>query len=157
LTRWLVDASVLLAAEDPADDNHEAAAALLESADPLITLDLALYEASNVAMRAWKDRDAADRLRSRFAAIADDAGIIRVEPSLLERAERIAVQQDIAVYDASYVAAADAASARLVSCDIRDLVSRGLAILPAHVVIAEEADAPRSMAGDETAPVVDST
>ena len=35
-------------------------------------------------------------------------------------------------------AAADASSARLVSCDRRDLVSRGLAILPADALISTE-------------------
>jgi predicted nucleic acid-binding protein len=74
------------------------------------------------------------------AAIADDGGVIRAEPSLLERAERIAAHHGIALYDASYVAAADASSARLVSCDIRDLVSRDLAVLPADVRTATGAD-----------------
>ena len=118
MTPWLVDASVLLAAEDADDDNHDAAVELLEAAHPLLTLDLAFYEVSNVAIRAWHDQEAAGRLRSMVAAIADDGGVIRAEPSLLERAERIAANHGIAVYDASYVAAADVASARLVSCDL---------------------------------------
>jgi predicted nucleic acid-binding protein len=142
MTPWLVDASVLLAAEDADDGNHDAAVELLEAAHPLLTLDLAFYEVSNVALRAWHDQEAADRLRNRVAAIADDRGVIRSEPSLLERAERIAVDHGIAVYDASYVAAADASSARLVSCDIRDLVPRGLAVLPADVRTATDTDRP---------------
>lgn len=142
MTPWLVDASVLLAAEDADDDNHDAAVELLETAHPLLTLDLAYYEVSNVAVRAWHDQDAASRLRSRVAAIADDGGVIRAELSLLERAERIAVDHGIAVYDASYVAAADAWSARLVSCDIRDLVSRGLAVLPADIQVVTDTDRP---------------
>ncbi len=153
MTPWLVDASVLLAAEDADDDNHDAAVELLEAADPLLTLDLAFYEVSNVAVRAWHDDAAAGRLRSRIAAIADDGGVIRAQPSLLERAERIAAQHGIAVYDAAYVAAADASSARLVSCDIRDLVSRGLAILPADVPGAKEGDGPQPDADGDTEPV----
>jgi predicted nucleic acid-binding protein len=140
VTPWLVDASVLLAAEDADDDDHDAAVELLEAPHPLLTLDLALYEVSNVALRAWHDEEAAGRLRSRVAAIADDGGVIRAEPSLLERAERIAADHGIAVYDASYVAAAEMTSARLVSCDIRDLVSRGLAVLPADVPSAKASD-----------------
>jgi predicted nucleic acid-binding protein len=97
---------------------------------------------SNVAIRVWQDPAAAVRLRARVAAIADDGGVIRAEPSLLERAERIAARHGIAVCDASYVAAADVSSARLVSCDIRDLVSRGLAVLPADVPAAPETDWP---------------
>lgn len=142
VTPWLVDAGVLLASEDADDDNHDAAVRLLESAHPLLTLDLASYEVSNVAIRAWHDQQAAARLRSRVAAIADDGGVIRAEPSLLERAERIAAHHGIAVHDAGYVAAADASSARLVSCDIRDLVSRGLAVLPADACTTVEADRP---------------
>jgi len=151
VTRWLVDASVLLAAEDADDDNHSAAVELLEAAHPLLTLDLAFYEVSNVAMRAWDDQEAAGRLRSRVAAIADEGGVIRAEPSLLERAEWIAAHHGIAVHDASYAAAADASSARLVSCDIRDLVSRGLAILPAGVRTATERPQPK--AHDDTGPL----
>jgi predicted nucleic acid-binding protein len=149
VTRWLVDASVLLAAEDADDDNHAAAVELLEAAYPLLTLDLAFYEVSNVALRAWHDQEAAGRLRSRVAAIADDGGVIRAEPSLLERAERIAAHHAIAVYDAAYVAAADASSACLASCDIRDLVSRGLAVVPADALTATETDLPK---GPKTTP-----
>jgi predicted nucleic acid-binding protein len=154
VTPWLVDASVLLAAEDADDDNHDAALELLEAAHPLLTLDLAFYEVTNVAVRAWHDLEAARRLRSRVAAIADDGGVIRAEPSLLERAERLAAQHVIAIYDASYVAAADVASARLVSCDIRDLVSRGLAVLPADVGSATEADWPRPRPRDDAEPAL---
>lgn len=149
MIRWLIDASVLLAAEDPGDVNHDAAVELLESSDPLLTLDLALYEVSNVAVHAWRDHSAADRLRSRISAIADEGGVVRAQPSLLEIAERIAIQHDIAVYDASYVAAADASSARLVSCDIRDLVSRGLAVRPADAVMVTETDRGRSIGDDQ--------
>ena len=39
----------------------------------------------------------------------------------------------LSVYDASYVAGAQIAHVRLVSCDIRDLVSRELALLPESV------------------------
>jgi predicted nucleic acid-binding protein len=157
VTPWLVDASVLLAAEDADDVNHDAAVELLEAAHPLLTLDLAFYEVSNVAVRAWHDHEAAGRLRSRVAAIADEGGVIRAEPSLLERAERIAAHHAIAVYDAAYVAAADASSARLVSCDIRDLVSRGLAVLPADARVATKTDQPQSRAHDDTKPVAGPT
>ncbi|MHB1975065.1 MAG: hypothetical protein ACYCR4_12425 [Acidimicrobiales bacterium] len=37
---------------------------------------------------------------------------------------------DLAFYDAAYVAAARESGGTLVSCDVRDLVSRGLACLP---------------------------
>ncbi|HEY4812210.1 MAG TPA: hypothetical protein VIH71_14240 [Solirubrobacteraceae bacterium] len=47
----------------------------------------------------------------------------------------------ICVYDAAYVAAADQAGGTLVSCDIRDLLSKGLASSPASV---HEAESPPS-------------
>jgi len=101
--------------------------------DSLATLDLALYEVTNVAVRAWQDRGAAERLRGRIAAVAGDGGIKRAEPGLLERAGEIAEQQGVSVYDAAYVAAAEGWGAALVSCDVRDLLSRGLARPPADV------------------------
>jgi hypothetical protein len=54
-------------------------------------------------------------------------------------------------------AAADASSARLVSCDRRDLVSRGLAILPADALISTETDRPQPRAHDDTEPVLGPT
>lgn len=52
----MLDASVLLACEDPDDDHHEHAVRLLTGPDPLATLDLAYYEVTNVAVRVWRDR-----------------------------------------------------------------------------------------------------
>ena len=43
-----------------------------------------------------------------------------------------ALTHDLSAYDAAYVAAAAAAGAQLVSCDVRDLVSKALAQLPAQ-------------------------
>jgi hypothetical protein len=52
---------------------------------------------------------------------------------LLSRAATLADEHTISVYDAAYVAAADQAGGTLVSCDVRDLVSKGLASSPASV------------------------
>lgn len=130
MTLCLLDASVLLAAEDADDRFHEAAEDLLRGPDPLATLDLAYYEVTNVAIRAWADGDAADRLRERVAAVADDGGLVRATPSLLAAAAVIAAEHGLSAYDAAYVAAARSIGATLISCDVRDLVSRGLATLP---------------------------
>ncbi|MGD1051108.1 MAG: PIN domain-containing protein [Solirubrobacteraceae bacterium] len=132
MSGWLLDASVLLAAEDSDDPNHADARRLLEAADPVATLDLALYETVNVAIAAWGDAAAARRLRELIAAVSDDGGLIRADPALLDNAARIALEHGISVYDAAYVAAARAARARLVSCDAADLVSRQLAVLPSQ-------------------------
>lgn len=130
MKRWLLDASVLLASEDSDDVNHQEANQLLEGADPLSTLDLAFYEVSNVAVRSWRDLEAARRLRERTVAVAEDGGLVRADAQLTEAAARIAERHGISVYDAAYVAASRATEARLVSCNVRDLVSRKLACLP---------------------------
>jgi len=141
VTLWFLDASVLLASEDPDDENHQDARRLLGGDDPLATLDLAFYEVSTVAVRAWRDHSAAHRLRERVAAVADDGGLVRVEASLLARAAVIAEEHGVSVYDAAYVAAARGWGGQLVSCDLRDLVSRGPARLPR--------DAPASRLGSD--------
>lgn len=126
----LLDASVLLASEDPDDDHHDDAVLLLAGEDPLATLDLAFYEVTNVAVRAWGDLTAAARLRERVAALADDGGLVRADSALLSSAAAIAGEEGISAYDAAYVAAARRNRSQLVSCDVRDLISRGLAVLP---------------------------
>ena len=130
MTVWFVDASVLLAREDADDDQHEAARQLLAGDATLATLDLAYYEVGNVAVRAWRDVDAAGRLRGLVDAIADDGGLVRVDEALIAHAVRIADTNGLSVYDAGYVAGAAIAGAQLVSCDLRDLVSRNLAVTP---------------------------
>jgi predicted nucleic acid-binding protein len=125
---------VLLAAQDAQDSNHEGARRLLEGPDALSTLDLAIYETTNVAVCAWSDGAAARRLLALIAAIGDDGGLIRADSALLEAAGGLAREHGTSVYDAAYLAAARAASAELVSCDLRDLVGRGLARLPADAV-----------------------
>ena len=132
MTVWFVDASVLLAAEDADDDHHEAARQLLGGDATLATLDLAFYEVGNVAVRAWLDVRAAGRLQALVVAIAADGGLVRVDEGLLSHAVSVAERDGLSVYDAAYVAGAARAGARLVSCDLRDLVSRTLAVTPAQ-------------------------
>ncbi len=139
---WLLDASVLLASEDPDDVNHSDARRLLEGGDPLATLDLAFYEVTNVAIRSWRDQSAALRLRERVVALADDGGLVRVETTLIISAATIAEEHGISAYDAAYVAAARASNSQLVSCDLRDLVSRGLARLPSDAVASQPPSLP---------------
>jgi predicted nucleic acid-binding protein len=126
----MLDASVLLAAEDADDPHHHDARALLSSKDRLTTLDLAHYEVANVAVRSWRDEGAAERLRERISALTDDGGLVRVDEGMMAAAGALARQHGISVYDAAYVAAARQLDAVLVSCDVRDLVSRGLAVAP---------------------------
>jgi len=64
--------------------------------------------------------------------LASDGGVLISTDSLLARAAELAERHTISVYDAAYAAAAGDAGHRLVSCDERDLVSKGLAILPTN-------------------------
>jgi predicted nucleic acid-binding protein len=123
LSTLLLDASVVLAAFDPDDRNCESARALLaDGSVSLASLDLARYEVANVAVRAWGAPDAVAPLLSALDRIASGA--------LLTRAAELARRHAISVYDAAYVAAVEEGDRRLVSCDQRDLVSKGLALLP---------------------------
>lgn len=132
MTTVLLDASVLLAAFDPEDDHHKPARGLLEDeAATLATLDLARYEVANVAVRAWRAPESVASLLAVVERLADDGGVLLSTDTLLTRAAEIAERLTISVYDAAYVAAADESGHRLVSCDERDLVSKGLAELPA--------------------------
>lgn len=126
----MLDAGVLLASEDSDDEHHADAAWLLSCEDPLATLDLAFYEVTNVAVRAWRDLAAAGRLCERVDALAEDGGVVRADAALLSSASVIADEEGISAYDAAYVAASRRSGGQLVSCDVRDLVSRGLARLP---------------------------
>lgn len=132
MTTLLLDASVLLAAFDPEDDHYRPSRALLvDDGTTLATLDLARYEVTNVAIRAWRAPDTVAPLLAAIERIADDGGVVVSTAELLERAAEMAEQHGISVYDAAYAAAAAQADRQLVSCDDRDLVSKGLATHPA--------------------------
>jgi predicted nucleic acid-binding protein len=131
VTTLLLDASVLLAAFDPDDDHHEPAQALLEDDEvTLATLDLARYEVANVAVRAWRLPDSVAPLLAAVERLSHDGGVIPSTETLLLRAAEVAERHGISAYDAAYVAAAGDAGHRLVSCDERDLISKGLAESP---------------------------
>jgi predicted nucleic acid-binding protein len=127
----LLDASVILAAFDSDDGMHEPAGSIL--ADPVVTLatlDLARYEVANVAIRAWRAPARVVALLEAIDRIAGDGGVLSSTTALLRRAAELAEEHNISVYDAAYVAAASQAGGTLVSCDTRDLISKGLAGSP---------------------------
>lgn len=134
MSTLLLDASAILAAFDTDDDLHEPALRILT--DPtvtLTTLDLARYEVANVAIRAWRAPARVTPLLEAIDRISSDGGVLLSAGSLLTRAAELAEEHTISVYDAAYVAAADQTGATLVSCDIRDLVGKGLASSPVDV------------------------
>jgi predicted nucleic acid-binding protein len=135
VTTLLLDASVILAAFDSDDALYRPSQRLL--ADPevtLETLDLARYEVANVAVRGWSEPSRVAPLLEAIDRIAGDGGVMPSTTALLSRAAKLAEEHTISVYDAAYVAAADQAGATLVSCDIRDLVGKGLATSPASAL-----------------------
>lgn len=146
MSTLLLDASVILAAFDSDDNLHDAAQAILvDHGYTLATLDLARYETANVAVRAWRDPAQAAPLLEAIDRISTDGGVTLCTTTLLTRAAEIAEQFAISVYDATYVAAAAQSGATLVSCDVRDLISKGLAQSPVDVCRLE----PPSKAGNE--------
>ena len=128
-----LDASVLLAAEDTDDVQHQASAALLATG-ALATIDLAAYEVVDVAERRWRDPAASARLRQRLWAIAELGVLVRADAELTERTAELARAHQLSAYDAAYVAAARRLSLPLASCDQRELVARKLAQLPSALV-----------------------
>jgi predicted nucleic acid-binding protein len=136
-----LDASVLLAAEDSDDSNHTAAAALLQTG-ALSTLELAAYELTNVAEVRWRDPRACSRLRERASAIAELGVLVRVDRELAERTAALSREHGISAYDAAYVAGAEQIGAPLASCVERDLVSRGLAMLPRELLGSPPRESP---------------
>jgi predicted nucleic acid-binding protein len=132
LSALLLDASTILAAFDSEDEMHEPSKTIM--LDPLVTiatLDLARYEVANVAIRAWRSPTSVTALLEAIDRIEGDGGVHASTTTLLSGAAKLAEEHTIPVYDAAYVTAANRAGCSLVSCDIRDLVGKGLAITPA--------------------------
>jgi predicted nucleic acid-binding protein len=126
----LLDASVWIAGKDPDDRYFSAARPLLVGSEqPLAALDLTLYEVGNLIGVRWQlPREAGEVCRTIVRACGDR--VVRVEASLLESALEIAAEHRLSAYDAAYVAAARRNGWTLVSADVRDLVSKGLAVAP---------------------------
>jgi predicted nucleic acid-binding protein len=126
----LLDASVWIASRDP-DDRFQASALELtfDTDQDAATLDLTFYEVANGVVWRWGDAAAAAKL-CRSVELRCKGNVVRADPGLLEATAEIAVEQGLTTYDAAYVAAARRFDWRLVSTDVRDLVSKGLAITP---------------------------
>jgi len=130
LTVQLVDASVWVAVADPADPYHAAAQELVGEVDrPLAALDLTLYEVAN-ALGVKKGRPEKGRVLTRLIVRRCREGVLPVDSDLVESALELAAEHGLTAYDAAYVAAARRHGWTLVSADIADLVSKGLAVAP---------------------------
>ena len=125
----LLDAGVWVAAGDPSERfNADARTIVLDFDRQLAALDLTLYEVANVAVREGRP-DAARHL-ARTVVTRCDRRLVAIDEELIALATGIAAEHGLSAYDAAYVAAARRHGWRLVSTDIRDLVSKGLAVTP---------------------------
>ncbi len=127
---FLLDASVWIAAKNRGNRYFDAARALaVDPAKPVAALDLTLYEVANgLGAVLGRHGDAVDLCRLIVGRCAE--GVVAVAPLLIESALDIAGEHKLTAYDAAYVAAARRYDWTLVSTDIADLVSKGLAVAP---------------------------
>lgn len=126
----LVDASVWVAIADPLDRYHRAAHAIVAEVErPLAALDLTLYEVANV-MGAKRGRPEEGRTLTRLIERRCRNDLVAVDSDLIESALDTAAEHGLTAYDAAYVAAARRNGWTLVSADLADLVSKGLAVAP---------------------------
>jgi predicted nucleic acid-binding protein len=126
----LLDASVWIAARDPEDRFRAPARAIvLDLQRPLAALDLTFYEIANVMGARKRQREEARHLL-RFLAERCGGQVVAADPGLLESAVDLAAEHGLTAYDAAYVAAARRHGWTLISADLADLVSKGLAVAP---------------------------
>jgi len=92
-------------------------------------LDLTLHEVANVVARNYGEFDVARRLvQGLFRGSARPP--LQMDTTLVEDGLDLISEHGLTAYDAAYVAAARRNGWQLVSLDVRDLVSRGLAVTP---------------------------
>lgn len=127
---FLVDASVWVSLVERESPHREAAASLLRDGGGLLgALDLTLYEIGNaVGVKQGEATEARRVIRLLLRCCRDR--VLAIDAELLDSALRIAADHDLTAYDAAYVAAARRHGWTLVSTDIADLVSKGLAVAP---------------------------
>jgi predicted nucleic acid-binding protein len=125
----LLDASVWVAAGIPANPAHGTAVVLARGGAAVAALDLTIYEVVNAVARQYRQPDQAQRIaRAILRTCGDD--LVRVDQTLGEEIAEVVSEHGLTAYDAAYVAAARRNGWQLVSLDIRDLVSKGLAVTP---------------------------
>jgi predicted nucleic acid-binding protein len=125
----LVDASVWVAAVTPQHPRHAPAKEFLGRGWPMTVLDLTLYEVSNVIARKYGQPQEARKL-IHVLLTAAAGSLRRADAGLLEDGLTLMIDHNLSAYDAAYVAAARRHGWQLVSLDVRDLVSKGLAVTP---------------------------
>jgi predicted nucleic acid-binding protein len=127
---YLLDSSVWVAARSPKERFSQASRELvLDAQRRTAALDLTLYEVANAI--AAKRGDAIGAARAcRSIELRCGRDFVRVDAGLMEATADLALEHGLTSYDAAYVAVARRYDWQLVSTDIEDLVSKGLAITP---------------------------
>jgi predicted nucleic acid-binding protein len=126
----LLDAGVWIAAKDADELYCEAARPfVLETSTPVAALDLTFYEVANaVAAKRKRAREAEELCRLIAARCVDS--VIAVDVEMMQATVGLVAEYGLTAYDAAYVAVARRHGWTLVSTDIADLVSKGLAVAP---------------------------
>ncbi|HET9199143.1 MAG TPA: PIN domain-containing protein [Solirubrobacterales bacterium] len=125
----LLDASVWVAAGISAHPSHGPAAALARGGAPVAALDLTLYEVINAVARGYRQPAQAERIVRAIVRTCGD-GLSRVDAELGGQVADLVARHGLTAYDAAYVAVARRNGWQLVSLDVRNLVSKGLAVTP---------------------------
>jgi predicted nucleic acid-binding protein len=127
---FLLDASIWVLLVDPEDSHHGDAVALIrDQVTSLAALDLTLHEVGNaIGVKRGNVREATNVIRLLLACCRDR--VVSADAELAGSALEIASEHGLTAYDAAYVAAARRNGWTLVSTDIADLVSKGLAVAP---------------------------
>jgi predicted nucleic acid-binding protein len=125
----LLDAGVWIASRVKDDRfNRSSLELVLDTERPAAALDLTLYEIANAVGSRRGDL----RMLARIYRTVERRcmSIVRADALLVESTAAIAIEYGLTAYDAAYVAVARRHRWQLVSTDVRDLVSKGLAITP---------------------------
>jgi predicted nucleic acid-binding protein len=126
----LLDASVWVAAKDADDRFFDVARSLvLDTRQPVTALDLTYYEVANVVGSRWGRPDLAREL-CRTIDLRCEGRVVSIDIEMADAALALASEHGLSAYDAAYAAASRRGEWTLVSTDIADLVSRGLAVTP---------------------------
>jgi len=125
----VIDASILAnVIGDDAGDGHRARQEF-RTADSVAAPDLVDVETTAVLRKRWLAGSITDQ---RFADAVTDLADLDFDryPTLPFMARAYHLRANVTAYDAAYVAVSRRHGWQLVSLDIRDLVSKGLAVTP---------------------------
>jgi predicted nucleic acid-binding protein len=128
--RLLLDAGVWVASWSPEEAFAGAAQEVIaDTGRRTAALDLTFYEVVN-SIAAKRGDVASASMVCRSIYMRCRKALIRIDSELVEATAKLSVEHGLTSYDAAYVAVARRHDWTLVSTDIRDLVSKGLAITP---------------------------